>query len=412
MDAALLAWLATEDGRSLLKAAEKLPQDRLTRVTRLRKNFPAELANAAVELLELRSRGRTRFANAGEMLFTRVGVEQATGDRIAKYRASRFPRNTGILDACCGIGGDAVHLARRGMVLAVDSDLASSVAASHNAALCSPSFPVRTVCADVLALDLARLYRGGFRAAFLDPSRRRNSTNSTAYRAKDSEEYSPPLSWLDTLRGVFPFVCAKVAPVIDDDALKRYKCAVEFVSDRGECKEALLWCGDFEGAQPVHGVLRSANEEYYSAAVIDSSGATATLQPESCAQLAVGPPAAWIYEPDAAVVRAHLTPVLGASLSAALLDLRSYYLTLDAEVQTPFASRYRLIEVMPLRPDDVQRRCMVLGRRVTAIKTRWTQVAPEDLLKRIPGAPKGADPVVIIVVRIRERMMALLCEAH
>ena len=78
-------------------------------------------------------------------------------------------------------------------------------------------------------------------------------------------------------------------------------------------------------------------------------------------------------------------------------------------MNTPFATRYRLLEMMPLRPADIQKRCVSIGRAVTAVKTRWMSISPDELIKSIPGV-KGAPPAVIIVARIRERNMALICE--
>src|SRR5690242_1633067 len=114
-----LAWLAAEAGRRLLAEAAALPEDRLTRLSRLRSHYSVELAAVAVELLELRRRARAKFAAADGMFFTPEGLEQATGDAIAFYRAARFAGCRNVLDACSGIGGDAHYLALHAPVLAV-----------------------------------------------------------------------------------------------------------------------------------------------------------------------------------------------------------------------------------------------------------------------------------------------------
>src|SRR5690349_14935371 len=119
-DASALAYLATERGQALLEEAARLPTDRLARLTRLRRHVSVEIATAVVELLELRQRGRSKFSQADSMFFTAEGLEQSTGEVIARYRAGRFSRGKSILDLCCGIGGDARMLAERGPVIAVD----------------------------------------------------------------------------------------------------------------------------------------------------------------------------------------------------------------------------------------------------------------------------------------------------
>jgi hypothetical protein len=414
MEASPLVWLASEHGRQLLEKAESLPPDRLTRISRLRKLVSPDLANAAVELIELRARAAAKFARSAEMLFTQIGLEQSTGERIAKYRASRFPL-VPILDACSGIGGDALHLAARGPVLAVDCDLPSSVCTSHNCGIRTEltfpeRFQVRTLCADVTEIDLLRLYDAGFRAVFLDPGRRRTGTGGASSRIRNPEEYSPPLSYMDRLCEVFPCVCTKVSPFVEDQALVSRRCPVEFISDRGECKEAVLWVGDFEQQQTQTRGYTEDVRAGYSATVIGSSGLSSTLKSLSCPMPTVSAPGSWIFEPDAAVVRAHLTPVLAAYLHAKILDPSSYYLTSDSAADTPFATRYRLLEILPLRPADIQKRCIALGRAVTAVKTRWMSISPDNLLKRVPGAGKGAPAAIIIVAKVDERHMALICE--
>src|SRR5689334_1647968 len=88
---ATLAWLATDAGCDLLAEAALLPSDRLTRLSRLRKRISVAKASAAVELLELRRRAHAKFADAASLFFTAEGLEQSTGEAIARYRASRFP---------------------------------------------------------------------------------------------------------------------------------------------------------------------------------------------------------------------------------------------------------------------------------------------------------------------------------
>ena len=415
MESSALAWLTSDGGRELLKTAESLPPDLLTRVTRLRKLASPDQAAAAVEMIELRSRASAKFECAGQMIFTQIGLEQSTGDRVAKYRASKFPQGVPILDACSGIGGDAMHLSARGPVLTVDRDLASCVCTAYNCSFTKRSTqPVRSICADITNLDLDRLSRAGFQAAFLDPSRRSIDSGGTSRRTRNPEEYSPALSWLARLSEVFPFVCAKVSPLIDDGILSQVvraqRCSVEFISDRGECKEAVLWAGDFGELLPEANRDNDSMRNGYTATVLDAFGTSSTLGPVSCPAPPIGSVAAWVFEPAGAVVRAHLTPALAARIPARLLDPGSYYLTSDADVHTPFATRYRVLDILPLRAGEIQKRCVALGRAVSAVKTRWVKISPDELSRRVSGAPKGSPAAVIIVIRVRERHMALICE--
>ncbi|HZT43954.1 MAG TPA: class I SAM-dependent methyltransferase [Chthonomonadaceae bacterium] len=398
--AAALAWLATEAGAALLAEAARLPPDRLTRLTRLRRQVSPELAAATVELQELRQRARAKFSDADTMFFTPEGLEQSTGEAIARYRAARFPEGAAILDACCGIGGDARALAARGPVLAVDRDPAAAVCARANAAPSAPLFPL---CADMTALDLARLRERGVEAALFDPSRRVDRPGGGRRRARSAEAYSPPLSWLEALRAPFPALAVKVSPALPDEDLTRWGARVEFLSDQGECKEAALWFG------PLAEMLPAGDGAC--ATVLRAGAPPATLTAFACAPPALSEPRAWLYEPDPAVIRAHLIPQVASLLDAAQLDRQIAYLTADTLVATPFATAYRVLDWLPFQLKSVQARLRALGRRVTAIKRRGVPLEPETLRKRLTGAEDADASAIVVLTRLADRPIALLCEA-
>ena len=60
-----------------------------------------------------------------------------------------------------------------------------------------------------------------------------------------------------------------------------------------------------------------------------------------------GPLRHYLYEPDDAVVRAHLIGDLARSLDGILLDPTTAYITSDRLVATPFAQIFEVHEVMP-----------------------------------------------------------------
>ncbi|MCA9032807.1 MAG: hypothetical protein KDA66_18465, partial [Planctomycetaceae bacterium] len=80
--------------------------------TQLRRDFPAELVVAALQLHESRVRARKKFSRADDMWLTRVGVEQSTAEAVAQYKAERFRGADFVWDVCCGIGSDSIALAQ------------------------------------------------------------------------------------------------------------------------------------------------------------------------------------------------------------------------------------------------------------------------------------------------------------
>lgn len=416
-----IGFLATDAGKTLLVATEKLPADRLTRISRLRRTVSPTVANAAVELLELRHRARRKFARADEMFFTPEGLEQSTGEAIAAYRATRFPAGQPIFDACCGIGGDAIALSERGRVFAVDSNTETAACARANAnlpyAAANPPdnptlHPLDIVCADVLSLDLKRLTQSGIRSAFFDPSRRGDSREGRR-RLRAAEDYSPPLSWLEKLKDYFPTVGVKVSPAIDDETLLRTGGLVEFISDQGECKEAAVWFGapadhyqELKASSPG-----SSGDSEYIATVLNKGSSPQTLVPFDADAPMLSEPQAWFYEPDPAVIRAHLIPQFASLVGASQIDSRIAYLTSDTYCETPFGTAYETLDWMPFNLKAIQKWLRANQRRVTVVKRRGVPLEPDEIRSRLASdSIANCPPVTLILTHRADRPIAIFCE--
>ncbi|MHB8574912.1 MAG: methyltransferase domain-containing protein, partial [Dehalococcoidia bacterium] len=119
------AFLQSAAGSALLtEAAEALTQadSFLQALTRLRRRHAAQLATAALETVELRRRATRKFSRAEAMFFTRDGLEQSSGEAVARHTARRYAGFATVADLCCGIGGDTIALAGVTRVIAVDRD--------------------------------------------------------------------------------------------------------------------------------------------------------------------------------------------------------------------------------------------------------------------------------------------------
>jgi hypothetical protein len=408
----ILAWLMTEEGAALLAAAGRLPADPLTRLTHLRRRTTPECAAAVVELLELRHRARNRFPQADSLFFTAEGLEQATAAPIAHYRAARFAEGVPVLDACCGIGGDAGALAYRAPVVAVDMNPEAALCARANAPLFGGSSPVHALCADITTLDLGRLAARGIGAALFDPSRRADRADGSRRRVRDASDYTPPLEFLTTLQTHFPALCVKVSPGLDDDTLQRFDTRVEFLSDRGECKEAALWFGPLTEGLPAASRPTgfSAGDHNYIATVLRSGAPSATLAPFACDIPSLTAPRAWLLEPDPAVIRAHLVPQVAALTNAAQITPGIAYLTADAPAPTPFATAYRILDWLPYQEKAVRARLRQIGRRIEVVKKRDVPLEPEQVRKALLDKDRTLPPCVLVLTRCHDKIIAMLCD--
>ena len=106
-----LSYFRTAPGRQLLQEAARRNGNLLHLQEKLRRTFPAEMCRAALSLVDLRAKAAGKFSHADRMFFDRAGLEMASSEEVAAYRAARVGTAGVVADLCCGVGGDLVaHL--------------------------------------------------------------------------------------------------------------------------------------------------------------------------------------------------------------------------------------------------------------------------------------------------------------
>ncbi|MEV3969021.1 methyltransferase domain-containing protein [Streptomyces sp. NPDC050698] len=371
-----LAPLLTPEGRALLdEVRDTDPARELAVATRLRREHPAELVSAALGQARLRQRAAVKFGakDAGRMFFTPNGVEQSTRASVAAYRARRMAELgiTSVADLCCGIGGDAIALARAGIrVLAVDRDPQTAAAARANADALGLADLVEVREADVTDVDTA-----GFDAVFVDPARRGGRG-----RIFDPEAYSPPLSWAVSAARTAPHAALKIAPGIPHEAVPE-DAEAEWISDGGDVKEAVLWFGTAPGA--VRATLLPGPRTLLSRGLPDPD---------------VRPPGRYLYEPDGAVIRAHLVAEVADRVGGGLLDATIAYVTADALHPTPYATAYEITDHLPFNLKKLKALLRERGVGTLTVKKRGSAVEPEELRKKVK--PQGPHAATVFLTRV------------
>ncbi|WP_210634507.1 THUMP-like domain-containing protein [Streptomyces sp. GESEQ-13] len=375
-----LAPLLTPEGRALLdEVRDTDPAQELAVATRLRRDHPAELVSAALGQARLRQRAVAKFGaqDAARMFFTPNGVEQSTRRSVAAYRAERL-RAAGVrsvADLCCGIGGDAIALARAGIrVLAVDRDPQTAAAARANAEALGLAGLIEVREADVTEVDTS-----GYDAVFVDPARR----SSKRGRIFDPEAYSPPLSWAVGAALKAPKAAAlKIAPGVPHEAVPA-EAEAEWISDGGDVKEAVLWFGTAPGT--VRATLLPGPRTLVSRDLPD---------PE------VRPVGRYLYEPDGAVIRSHLVAEAAEPLDGGLIDPTIAYITADTLTPTPYATAYEITDQLPF---NVKKLKALLRERevgVLTVKKRGSAVEPEELRRKALPKPHGTASVTVFLTRV------------
>jgi len=392
VDHAELSALLTPEGLRLVDTLRiSSTADAATAVSRLRREgLSPDLVSAVVGQARLRERARAKFGPfADRMLFTRAGLEQATRLAVAARHAGRF-RDAGIArvaDLGCGIGGDALGFAGIGLeVLAVDADEITAALAAYNLAPFGSSARVRHGRAEETDLT-------GIDAVWLDPARRTSGHGET--RRVAASDYTPSLEWAFGLAERLP-TGIKLGPAFDRDDLPTDGEA-QWISADGSTIELVVWSGALARPDVRRSALVLRGDR---AAELTAPGDAADAEPRELG--------AYLHEPDGAVIRARLIGDVARTLDAGMLAGGTAYMTSDAGRTSPFATTFRVREVLPLKPRDIDAAVKRAGIGVLEIKKRGVDVDPAQFRKKLTLS--GSASATLFLTRIGDRRVAVLAD--
>jgi hypothetical protein len=388
MNPAALAALRTPAGSSALAAAAIVADgDPLAAATTLRAaGIPPDLAAAALTQAALRFRAAAKFGGDAErMWFTRAGLEQATRAPVAARRAARLARAgvRSVADLGCGVGSDTIAFARAGLrVTAVDSDPTTAAVAAANVHALGLEDLVTVCHGTAESVDL-----GGVDAAFCDPARRRLGS-----RVFDPDAFAPPWSFVRALADTVAATVLKVAPGIDH-ALVPPGAEAEWVSVDGDVVDATFWCGPLASTPRRATLLRDAVE----AGLVGSGAAAAPT----------GPIGRYVYDPDGAVVRAHLVAEFAATMDGRLGDPTIAYVYADSAVPSPLGRAYEVHHAMPFSLKRLRAELRRRGIGRLTVKKRGSPIDPAELRRDLKL--RGDGELTVIVTRVAGAPTTLLC---
>jgi hypothetical protein len=354
-------------------------------LTRMRKELPAERAHLVVEQIELRRRAREKFVVSDRLFFTRKGLEQATDEMIAGYKATRYPPDEPAIDLCCGTGGDLMALAGRGGARGVDRDpVMALLAAANLRAVGIDPMRADVQCADALQSSLAGAWH-------CDPDRR-----ATGRRSTRAELFVPSLDALSQLLEQAPRAAIKLAPATEVPTEWNAAAELEWLGSRGECRQQVAWFGAL-----------AKNLGQRSATIVDARGGSRTIVGNADdAVLVAVKIGRFIYEPHAAVLAAKLTAELCREHSLASVAAGIAYLTADRLVIDGALDSFEIREVLPFDRRQLKAYCREHGLSRLEIKKRGVDLEPARLRKEI--AASGEREATIIVAPIDGQVRAIV----
>jgi THUMP domain-like len=387
-------WLVGPDAAMVLADLASRREPLHTAAARLRTRFSSAQVHLLLEQIELRKRAAAKFAQADSMFFTSLGLEQATDECVARYKATRFAGRGPIVDLCCGIGGDFLALAGQGPVIGVDRDpVAACLALANTRVLLSNAV---AAAASLMICDADKFDISNCAAWHLDPDRRPNGKRTTSLQWSDPDE-----TVVERLLVDVPHAAIKLAPAAEVPDGWADRCELEWISRDRECRQLVAW----------HGEL-AQSPRFRRATILSHDGIlrhTVAGQPNIGVSIAARL-GRFIYEPDSSVLAAHLTGAIATEHSLERISAGIAYLTGDTAADDPALSCFEVNDILPF---EIRRLAAHLRKQrigTLEIKKRGVEVDPAQLRRqlKLQGdrfatliiTPHGGKQVAILAHRV------------
>lgn len=381
-------------------------------ITRTRQVFGEELAEILVSVAALQPKARRKLgvpADHHVWWVTEKSLQQATAWQVARLKSCWFG-NRDVFDLCCGAGGDAVHLARRGIVIAVDSDdLMTAMAAANLANAASDVNQVRARCADATTIEIPP-----DSAVHIDPDRRGGGRRSSRV-----VNYQPAWDQVQRIAHASMSSLVKLAPAAQiepEDSEDAHRC---WISLSGSVREQSVMRGETVaeaklaiGTRSAVSLSADSSESWFAppGSEIDSANAKIATQPREI-----------LIDPDAAIRAAGLTETFACRYRCELLGSPAGFLTADQFDQFDQFEQFK-------RADDPSTMAVIgrvfwtgscddrkLRRELRSrdcfpavVKVRGTDHDPSTLVRRYRKC--GQRPVTLWITRPGDRVVAALTQ--
>lgn len=368
-------------------SAELSSSNELAIITTKRKQgFAPQLVRFALEQALLRSRAQKKFpSDAGQMLFTEAGLEQATRAEVAKWHAKLFLEAgvKSVTDLGCGIGGDAMALAATGLdVTAIDSNETAVAAATHNLRYFPEARVIRSEAKEVVIESTG---------IFLDPARRDQLRKSAGPVRLQPEDFSPSLDFVFGLAAEYPAL-VKLAPGFPHELIPD-QFETNWVSHAGDLVEVLLRSKQLGTPGAKKAVMLGTE-------VHEFAGVAATGQVRELG--------GFLFEPDPSLIRSHLLGTFANQHDLGLISNGIAYLTADTDNTSPWLKRYRVIDTLPLREKEIRDYCQRENIGTVEIKKRGVDITPEQLRPKL--RLKGTGVATLVLTKVGDARQAIVCE--
>ncbi len=372
-------WTQTPQGQAVVARAPIDPTP--AEIGKLRKKWTQAQVGVAIEYARAKRKIERKFLNAS-IVSDCPGVEMASSPVAAGYKASRFVRTLGVdspvVDLCCGIGGDAIELARAGIrVVGID----------HNPArawMCAQNAKIETICCDVLDPSVPD---GAFH---LDPSRR--TIEGTRSRSLDNLQPCPEI-W-ETLIEHRATGAIKLHPGVDANDLPEGE--LEVISESGKLTQAVLWVGQL-AETPRRATLLDREGNI----VVQLTGHPGRPSQET----AIGQ---YIHTVDPSVERADLMEVLLDETGLDLVHPGTGLLTGSSASTHPMTTAFAVVETMPWHHTHVREKLRALDAGIVEVKSRGQIIDTDEVQRSLRST--GEHLFCVFVLPIGQTATAIITQ--
>jgi hypothetical protein len=413
-DIAEYQWLTGSEAAAYLAELAATETPLHTALERLRRHLSPAKAHLLLEQVELRRRAQEKFTAADRMFFTRVGLEQATDEWVACYKAACFAESRArssstpaIADLCCGIGGDLIALTEHGVVIGVDRDPVAAHFAEVNASRLGAAHRVTIVRHSVEEFEL-----GDFAAWHIDPDRRAGGRRTTSLKS-----CQPGLETIERMLARVPHAAVKLAPAATVPREWADRCELEWISRNGECRQLVAWHGDLARSPGFRrATILTTSAANRSPGPFAQRGPARSGEPRiiigrpdqhapSCDKLGD-----FVFDIDPAVRAAHLQGALAAELNLSALAEAPSYFTGNSPIIDAAVSCFKIEHVLPLRVKAIAEhlRDGEIGR--LEIKKRGVDIDPDKLRRDLKL--RGNNAATLLIGNIAGRPSAVVAQRN
>lgn len=306
-----IKFFKTFEGEKLIEKYKDMTPDDLEMLafSLVKKNTPHY--PYLITLLKLRQKAEGKFSLASQMFFDSLTLEMATSEKIANHIALRFKEMKNVTDLSCGIGANAIAIAQYSKVKAVDLNENTIQMAKYNA----EAYGVDTKIDFVIGNAHFNIDKNTD-AFFLDPMRARDGKTKTRSILNSEPRI---LEIIPKIFAINKNLCIKISPAFDykEIELLPEKPEIELVSDNNENKLALLWFGGLKKNKRKATLFKGSEKmEVLDKRISDPIKIVDNIS-------------TYIFEPDVAIIKAHLIDEVANEFKLSKINKNIAFLTKD-----------------------------------------------------------------------------------